>query len=176
MLAFKLNKSNKTIQEVQVSPALTLAAGSHPPLLLLWLLQTRNLISRFFNAQELNMFALKLIRARQMDVYRLVFSERGNLLSSSPWAHYENCRHTLDYIILAVSVPLLQGIKIPSSSGSHNTPAWINLNFSEKKNVHRNIFPLTWDSTFSLRLTGKAISSSAVQVTPSNHNYQTTLG
>lgn len=31
-MAFKLNKkSSETIQEVQASPALTLAAGSHPP-------------------------------------------------------------------------------------------------------------------------------------------------
>lgn len=111
------------------------------------------------------------INARCLDVHQLVFSEGGSL-SSSPWAHYENDRHTLDYIILAIS--LLQGIKIPSSSSSHSTPAWINFNFSEKNKCSQKHFPLTWDSAFFRRPTGKAISSSAVRETPSSHNYQTT--
>lgn len=81
-----------------------------------------------------------LISATRLDVHGLVFSEGGSHLSSSAWVHYEKGRHTLDYIILAISVPLLQGIKIPSSSGSHNTPAWINLSFSEKKKVFTETF------------------------------------
>lgn len=62
-----------------------------------------------------------------------------SLLSGSPWAHYKTSRHTLDCIVPAISVPLLQGIKIPSSSGSHNTPTWINLNFSEKEKKKKKI-------------------------------------
>lgn len=121
------------MQEAQASPALTSASGSHPPLVIAVILVNWESFSRFFSLQELNMFALMLINARQLDVHGLVFSEGGSLLSGSPWAHYKTSRHTLDCIVPAISVPLLQGIKIPSSSGSHNTPTWINLNFSEKE-------------------------------------------
>lgn len=90
-----------------------------------------------------------LISARWLDVHRQVFSEQGSLLSSSSWAHYENRRHALDYINLAISVSLLEGIKIPSSSSSHNTPVWINFNFSEKK---KKMFTETFSFDLGLHL------------------------
>lgn len=173
-LALKSNKkSSKTIQVVQAS-ALTSATGRQPPPVIAEILVNWESYFHIPQFTGIETFALKLISVRWLDVHRLLFSEGGSLLSSLPWAHYENGRYTLRYIVLAISVQLLQGIKIPSSSGSHSTPACINLNFSEKKNCSQKHFPLTWDSTFSLRPTGKAMSSSAVQATPSNHNYKTT--
>lgn len=62
------------MQEAQASPALTSASGSHPPLVIAVILVNWESFSRFFSLQELNMFALMLINARQLDVHGLVFS------------------------------------------------------------------------------------------------------